>query len=101
METTSRPMRAEQRAMERAVTQNVWVEPQEDGTYRTPSISESGQFHTVTVDKLGNVTCDCLAGERGMACKHAAAVCMYIYEERAHEQARIRAQAMKDLEEWF
>jgi SWIM zinc finger len=92
---------SEARARERAISQNVWVEPQADGMYLTPSISRPGQFHTVTVDRSGHAHCDCSAGVAGKPCKHAAAVCMHIYEEREIERAKVRAQAMKSLEEWF
>ena len=42
--------------------------------YRVASSSSDG-FHTVVITSLVNLqaTCDCTAGQRGLACRHAAA----------------------------
>jgi hypothetical protein len=89
------------RANEQALSQNVWVEPLGNDTYCTPSISRPGQFHTVTVDDAGYTHCDCPAGIANNPCKHTAAVCMHIYEQRELQRANQRAKAMRDLEEWL
>jgi len=43
-------------------------------TYRMPSASGSAA-HTIVIQSVTHLlaTCDCLAGQRGLACRHAAA----------------------------
>ena len=52
----------------------------EYGTYQVPSTSNTGTTYTVTEDTDGAYHCDCLAGQRGIPCKHKAAVLIAIVE---------------------
>ena len=67
-------------------------------TYRVASAS-GGQSHIVTVQSVVNLlaTCDCTAGQRGLACRHAAAAlceaARYIAAQEHGRPARTYADA--------
>lgn len=68
-------------------------------TYRVPS-STTDAAHIVTVHSVVNLlaTCDCTAGQRGIACRHAAAALCeaarrIAQQERATAPARTYADA--------
>jgi hypothetical protein len=71
------------RAMERAQRESVKPTRLLDGTYRVPSVSTPGTFHTVIVDGAGHIThcSNCKGWEHGQRthpCKHAGAVALAI-----------------------
>jgi SWIM zinc finger len=70
------------RSMERAMREEVKPTRCVDGTYRVPSVSHPGTFHTVLLDDAGHIIhCDCLGfahGGRQRPCKHAGAVALAI-----------------------
>jgi SWIM zinc finger len=70
------------RAMARATRESVKPTRRVDGTYRVPSVSHPGTFHTVLLDDAGKIIhCDCLGFEHGgrqRPCKHAGAVALAI-----------------------
>jgi len=64
---TDKKASAEERALERARTQQVMVK-QCNGEWLASSVSEPGNWHRV------NGSCDCLGAQRGLVCKHKVAM---------------------------
>lgn len=69
-----------QRAMQRALADDQKPTLRTDGTYRVPSKSSPGAFHTVRLDAHGHIIhCDCKGWERygrSNPCRHAGAVAL-------------------------
>lgn len=55
---------------------------QQRNTYLVPSRSEPGLLHLVVANRSGRVFCSCPAGSVGAPCTHAAAVWLYLMEQR-------------------